>query len=110
MKVIVNIPLKPTREYTSDFIEETIPNVGEEFDDVYTVVGKTIDGDVCTLDVQRKENNTEAEWVESACGFDINCSDNYICSNCGHVEKLCTRYCSWCGKSMKDKKANWRCN
>lgn len=54
MKVIVNVPFKPTREYTSDFIEETIPNVGEEFDDVYVVTRKTIDGDICTLDVQRK--------------------------------------------------------
>lgn len=54
MKVIVNVPFKPTREYTSDFIEETIPNVGEEFDGVYVVTRKMIDGDICTLDVQRK--------------------------------------------------------
>lgn len=54
MKVIVNIPLQPTREYTSNFIEETIPNVGDEFDDVYVVARKTIDGDICTLDVIRK--------------------------------------------------------
>ena len=54
MKVIVNIPLQPTREYTGNFIEETIPNVGDEFDDVYVVARKTIDGDICTLDVIRK--------------------------------------------------------
>ena len=55
MKVIVNIPLQPTREYTGNFIEETIPNVGEEFDDVYVVARKTIDGDICALDVIRKK-------------------------------------------------------
>lgn len=54
MKVIVNVPFKPTREYTSDFIEETLPNVGDEFDDTYVVTKKTVDGDVCTLEVQRK--------------------------------------------------------
>ena len=51
----------------------------------------------------------EAEWIESKWGFDINRNDNYICSNCGHTEKLCTRYCSWCGKPMKDREANWKC-
>ena len=57
MKVVVNIPLKPTRVYKDDFDEKTIPNVGDNFDDMYVVVGKTIDGNVCTLDVQRKEIN-----------------------------------------------------
>lgn len=54
MKVIVNIPLSYTREYINDFDEETIPNVGDEFDEMYIVVQKTIDGNICTLDVRRK--------------------------------------------------------
>lgn len=57
MKVVVNIPLKATREYIDDFVEETIPNVGDEFDDIdgrlYVVAKKVIDGNVCTLDLQR---------------------------------------------------------
>lgn len=55
------------------------------------------------------DNDKEAEWVESLCGFDLNCSDNYRCSKCGNTEKLCTRFCSWCGRSMKDHKGfYWR--
>ena len=57
MKVKVNIPLRGTREYIKDYDPITIPNIGDNFDDVYVVVGKMIDGNVCTLDVQRKEIN-----------------------------------------------------
>ena len=57
MKVVVNIPLKSTRVYKDDFDEATIPNIGDDFGDMYVVVDKTIDGNVCTLDVQRKEMN-----------------------------------------------------
>lgn len=55
MKLIVNIPLNPTIEYLNDFIEETIPNVGDSFGETYVVVRKIIDGNVCTLDVKRKQ-------------------------------------------------------
>ena len=54
MKVLVNIPLKHSRLYEYDYDEDTIPNIGDTFDDVYVVVNKTINGDICTLDVQRK--------------------------------------------------------
>lgn len=54
MTVVVNIPLKSTRVYKDDFDEETIPNVGDEFDDMYVVKEKTIDGNICTLDLKRK--------------------------------------------------------
>ena len=57
MKVKVNIPLRGTREYYGDYDEATIPNIGDDFGDMYVVVDKTIDGNVCTLDVQRKEMN-----------------------------------------------------
>lgn len=55
MKVIVNVPLRPTREYIDDFDEATIPNIGDDFDDMYVVENRTIDGNVCTLDLKRKE-------------------------------------------------------
>ena len=51
MKLWVNVPLGPSREYLYDFIEETIPDVGERFDDTYVVLRKTIEGDLCTLDL-----------------------------------------------------------
>lgn len=54
MKVVVDIPLKPTRVYEDDFDEVTIPNVGDDFDDTYVVKSKTINGNVCTLDLERK--------------------------------------------------------
>jgi hypothetical protein len=54
MKVVVDIPLKPTRVYEDDFDEATIPNVGDDFDDMYVVENKTIDGNICTLDLKRK--------------------------------------------------------
>lgn len=40
MKVIVSIPLKPDREYLDDFDEETIPNVGDRFNENYVVSEK----------------------------------------------------------------------
>lgn len=53
MKVIVNVPLRATREYLDDFIEGTIPNVDDRFDDKHVVTEKQIDRekDVCTLDL-----------------------------------------------------------
>lgn len=47
-----------------------------------------------------KENNNTAFWIESKDGFNINCSDNYRCSNCGNREKFATLYCSYYGKKM----------
>ena len=59
MKVIVNIPLHATREYLDDYDETGIPNVGDDvgeiYEHMYVVNKKTIDGDVCTLDLIRKE-------------------------------------------------------
>ena len=59
MKVIVNIPLHATREYLDDFDETSIPNVGDDFGELYgrlyVVNEKTIDKNVCTLDLIRKE-------------------------------------------------------
>lgn len=53
MKVIVNIPLQATRIYEDDFEENTIPNIGEQFDDKYIVVNKTVIDQTCILDLGR---------------------------------------------------------
>ena len=53
MKVIVNIPLQATRVYDDDFEENSIPNIGEQFDANYVVVNKTIIDEKCVLDVKR---------------------------------------------------------
>lgn len=53
MKVIVNIPLQATRVYEGDFEENSIPNIGEQFDDTHIVVNKTIIDKTCVLDVKR---------------------------------------------------------
>lgn len=55
MKVIVNIPLYGAREYLEDFDEETIPNIGEMFDDKYVVVDKSVNRNVCVLDLSRTQ-------------------------------------------------------
>lgn len=55
MKVKVNIPLRGTREYYGDYDEATIPDIGDDFDDMYTVTDKTIDENICILDVERKK-------------------------------------------------------
>lgn len=47
-----------------------------------------------------KEINNTAFWIEAKDGFNINCSDNYHCSNCRNREKFATLYCSYCGKKM----------
>ena len=53
MKVVVNYPLKGSRLYLDDFIEDTIPNVGDVYDGVYKVERKTIKEDTCILDLVR---------------------------------------------------------
>ena len=53
MKVVVNIPLQATRVYEGDFEENSILNIGEQFDDNYMVVNKTIRDNMCFLDVKR---------------------------------------------------------
>ncbi len=55
MKVVVNIPLRATREYLNDFDEQTIPNVGDDFDEKYYVKDKNVNKNVCILDLGFKE-------------------------------------------------------
>ena len=55
MTVVVNVPFHATRAYIDEFDEETIPNVGDDFDDMYAVEKKTINGNVCTLYLKRKK-------------------------------------------------------
>lgn len=47
MKVVINIPLRATREYLNDFDEQTIPNVGDDFDEKYYVKDKNVNKNVC---------------------------------------------------------------
>ena len=53
MKVFVEIPLRPTREYIDDFDECTIPNVGDRFDAEHIVKEKAVEGNVCILRLKR---------------------------------------------------------
>lgn len=53
MTVIVNIPLQASRVYEDDFEENTIPSIGEQFDNNYIVVNKTIINKTCILDLKR---------------------------------------------------------
>ena len=51
----------------------------------------------------------KAFWIESECGFNIHCTNNYKCSNCGNREKFATFFCSKCGKEMtSDKEIYWK--
>lgn len=55
MKIVVNIPLRATREYLNDFDEQTIPNVGDDFDEKYYVKDKNVNKNVCILDLGFKK-------------------------------------------------------
>lgn len=55
MKVVVNIPLRVTREYLNDFDEQTIPNVGDDFDEKYYVKDKNVNKNICILDLGFKK-------------------------------------------------------
>lgn len=63
MKVKVNIPLQATREYTDDFDEATIPNVGDSFDDLFIVDKKVINGNTCVLDLVKRQEGIYNEDV-----------------------------------------------
>lgn len=51
MKLIVNVPLCYSREYLKDLDKNTLPNVGDDFEEKYYVRHKTIENDVCTLNL-----------------------------------------------------------
>lgn len=55
MKLIINVPLSYTREYLEDLDENTLPNIGDDFEEKYYVRRKTIENDVCTLDLGFKK-------------------------------------------------------
>lgn len=55
MKLIVNVPLCYSREYLDDFDEETLPNVGDDFEEKYYVKDKTINDNTCILDLGFKK-------------------------------------------------------
>ena len=58
---------------------------------------------------KEKPIDNKAVWIESKCGFNIHCNDNYKCSNCGHREKFATLFCSHCGKEMtSNEKIYWK--
>lgn len=51
----------------------------------------------------------KATWIEAKSGFNVHCTDNYKCSNCGNKEKFATFFCSYCGKEMdSDKEIYWK--
>ena len=52
-KLIINVPLSYSREYLEDLDKNTFPNVGDDFEEKYYVRYKTIENDVCTLDLGR---------------------------------------------------------
>lgn len=55
MKLIVHVPLSYDREYTEDFDENTLPNIGDIYEDLFIVDKKEINGDVCELTVNRTD-------------------------------------------------------
>ena len=55
MKLIVNVPFCYSREYLKDLDKNTLPNVGDYFEEKYYVIHKTIENDVCTLDLGLKK-------------------------------------------------------
>lgn len=66
MKLIINVPLSYTREYLEDLDENTLPNIGNDFEEKYYVRRKTIENDVCTLDLGFKNfkgHYPDEEWL-----------------------------------------------
>lgn len=55
MKLIVHVPLSCNREYINDFDENTLPNIGDIYEDLFIVKKKEINGDVCKITVERTE-------------------------------------------------------
>lgn len=55
MKLIVHVPLSYDREYIDNFDENTLPDVGDIYEDLFIVKKKEINGDVCELTVGRSE-------------------------------------------------------
>lgn len=51
MKLVINMPLVYTSEYNKEYTEDSIPNVGDDFDKTYYVKNKTVENGVCTLDL-----------------------------------------------------------
>lgn len=60
MKLIVHMPLSSDREYLDDFDENTLPNIGDIFNEVFLVKKKEIDGDICELTLDRNK-----EWYKT---------------------------------------------
>lgn len=59
MKLMVHVPLSYDREYLDDFDENTLPNIGDVFEDIYVVREKQIDDNLCELTLARNE-----EWYK----------------------------------------------
>lgn len=60
MKLIINMPLIYTTEYKEKYAEDSIPNVGDDFNETYYVKNKTIENGICTLDLGfRSERESE---------------------------------------------------
>lgn len=57
MKLIVHIPLSVDRIYFEDFDEDSIPNVGDDFDDRYFVYKKEINNNICELTLMKNEES-----------------------------------------------------
>ena len=51
MKLIIKMPLVYTNEYKEEYTEDSIPNIGDDFNKTYYVKNKTIENGICTLDL-----------------------------------------------------------
>lgn len=59
MRLIVHVPLSYDREYIDDFDENTLPNVGDIYEDLFVVKKKEINENLCELTVGRTK-----EWYK----------------------------------------------
>lgn len=60
MKVIMNMPFVYSNEFSESYFKGEIPEIGDNVDDKYYVKNKTVENDICTIDLEFKERKKDS--------------------------------------------------
>jgi hypothetical protein len=60
MKVIMNMPFVYSNEFSESYFKGEIPEIGDNVGDRYYVKDKTVENDICTIDLEFRERKRDS--------------------------------------------------
>lgn len=83
MKVIMNMPFVYSNEFSESYFKGEIPEIGDDVGDRYYVKDKTVENDICTIDLEfRGRKRDSAEYFRNELIKRLNNINRYYSGEC----------------------------